>query len=166
MKNPVPKGSLIESFLPADHFDVHTYKVEADYLNADDIQVAFWTNSPLWVQRLMNLRNALVKLVGLKGEKSDKQKYEDCIRSGGAYGIASVPAKSKNENVLRLDDSHLSALISVHVQSLEGKTKLVSATTLVHFHNKLGRVYFFFIKSFHHLVVKAMLKRSVELCKR
>lgn len=166
MKNQVPKGSLIESFLPANHSDVHTYEVEADYLSADDIQVAFWTNSPKWVQRLMNLRNALVKLVGLKGEKSNKQAYEDCIRSGGTYDMVSVPAKSENENVLRLDDSHLSALISVHIQDLESGQKQVSATTLVFFHNRLGRVYFFFIKPFHHLVVKSALKRSVELSKR
>lgn len=163
MKNSIPEGSLIEKFLPADHSDVHACVVEAEHLSADDIQVAFWTNSPKWVQRLMNLRNSLVKLVGLKGEKENKEAYEDCIRSASPYGMVSIPAKSENETVLRLDDSHLSALISVHIQHLERNMKLVSATTLVHFHNRLGRVYFFFIKPFHHLVVKGMLKRSVEL---
>lgn len=163
MKNSIPKGSLIEGFLPADHSDIHTYMVEAKHLSADDIQVAFWTNSPKWVQRLMDLRNSLVKLVGLKGGKENKEAYEECIRSGNTYGMVSIPAKSENETVLRLDDAHLSALISVHIQHLEGHKKLVSATTLVHFRNRLGRIYFFLIKPFHHLVVKGMLKRSVEL---
>lgn len=163
MNNEIPKGSLIEKFLPADHFDVHTYKVKIEKLNADDIQVAFWTNSPKWVQALMNFRNSLVKLVGLKGGAKDIKAFENCIRTGGTYDMVSIPAKSENETVLRLDDSHLSALISIHIKKLDDTEKLVSATTLVHYHNKLGKFYFFVIKPFHHLVVRGMLGKAVRI---
>lgn len=109
MKNNIPKGSLIEGFLPADHCDVHTYKVEAESLKADDIQVAFWNNSPKWVRNLMRLRNSIVKFMGLKGEQRDADALERCIRNGGTYSLFTVAAKLANENILRLDDSHLSA---------------------------------------------------------
>lgn len=162
MNNDIPKGSLVLQFLPANHYDVHTCTVEADKLSADDIQVAFWTKSPKWVSSLMKLRNSIVRYVGLKGVNKDSSAFANCIRTGGRYNMVSIPAKSDNETVLQLDDSHLTAYISVHIQALPAKEKLVSTITVVQYHNFLGRFYFFLIKPFHHLVVKGMLAKAVQ----
>ncbi|MDR1652533.1 MAG: DUF2867 domain-containing protein [Prevotellaceae bacterium] len=35
----------------------------------------------------------------------------------------------------------------------------ISIITVVHFHNALGKVYFFVIRPFHKIIVKAMIKR-------
>ena len=162
-KTTIPSGSLTESYLPTDYSDVYACVTDTPKeIIPDDIMVNFWTDFPRWISTLFKLRDFLVKFVGLKGsENDDVTKLEKCIRTGEAYGFVSVPAKSSNETVLLLSDKHLNAYISVHVESKEER-KTILAITLVNFKNKLGRIYFFFIRPFHGVIVKTLLKRSVE----
>jgi hypothetical protein len=158
----VPPGSLTERFLPADYADVYACRVDSGReLAADDILVGIWTDFPDWVAALFRLRNFLVRFVGLKGEKDDPGALERIIREGGANDLASIPAKNANETVMLLTDKHLDAYLSVHVES-RGSLRTVSVVTLVHYKNRLGRVYFFVIRPFHGIVVKSMLKRAVK----
>ena len=161
-KSAIPQGSLIENYLPADYSDVYACTVYSEKeITSDDIMVGFWTDSPAWINALFKLRDFLVKFVGLKGSGgSNLDEFEKCIRSGGTYRFISVPAKNSNETVLLLSDKHLDAYMSVHIENRE-KDKTISAITLVHFKNRLGRVYFFMIRPFHSLVVKSMLKRAL-----
>ena len=162
-KSTMPSGSLTENYLPTDYSDVYACVTETPKeIIPDDIMVNFWTDFPHWINSLFKLRDFLVKFVGLKGSESNNVKeFEKCIRTGETYNFVSVPAKSGNETVLLLSDKHLNAYISVHVESKEGH-KTISAITLVNFKNKLGRIYFFFIRPFHGLIVKSLLKRSVN----
>ena len=162
-KSTIPSGALIGNYLPADYWDVYIGEVDSEKeMIPDDIMIGFWTDFPHWVNVLFKLRNFLVKFVGLKGSENDKLKeLEKCIRTGETFGFVSVPAKNSNETVLLLTDKHLDAYLSVHVESKE-KHKTVSLITLVHFKNKLGRVYFFIIRPFHCLIVKSLLKRLVN----
>jgi hypothetical protein len=162
-KSTIPSGSLTVNYLPVDYSDVYAYVTDTPKeIIPDDIMVNFWTDFPRWINTLFKLRDFLVKFFGLKGAESDNVKeLEKCIRTGEAYDFVSVPAKSGNETVLLLSDKHLNAYVSVHIEIKEER-KTISAITLVNFKNKLGRVYFFFIRPFHGLIVKSMLKRSVE----
>jgi len=164
-KSAIPKSSLIENYLPADYSDVYACEVYSEKeITSDNVMVGFWTDSPAWINALFKLRDFLVKFVGLKSSGGNSlEEFEKCIRSGGTYRFISVPAKNSNETVLLLSDKHLDAYMSVHVESRE-KNKTISAITLVHFKNRLGRVYFFMIRPFHSLVVKSMLKRSLKNC--
>ena len=163
IKTQIPDRSLTNNYLPADYTDSFTCTIDATKeILPDDIMVGFWTNSPGWVTALFKLRNFLVKFVGLKGDnENDLEKLESCIRSGGSHGIASVPAKNDNETVLLLTDKHLEAYMSVFIEKKENLQE-ISTITLVHFKNKLGPIYFFFIKPFHNIVVRSMLKRSIK----
>ena len=162
-KTTIPSGSIIEKFVPADYLDA--YGCEEDTpkeIIPDDLMVNFWTDFPDWVNALFKIRNFLVKFVGLKGSEGNNLKeFENCIRTGGTYEFVSVPAKNDHETVLLLSDKHLDAYLSVHVDNKENH-KTISAITLVNFKNKLGRVYFFFIRPFHGLIVKSSLKRLVH----
>ncbi len=160
-KCDMPQDSLARAFLPADYSDVYKCRaVLPQGAGPDDIMVGFWTDFPGWVAALFRLRNFLVRLVGLKGPDQGKiQELERCIRTGGSYGLASVAAKNGEQTLLRLSDRHLDALMGVHIAG-QGDVKEVYAVTLVHYHNRLGRVYFFFVRPFHGLVVKAMLRRA------
>jgi hypothetical protein len=162
-KSKIPSGSLTENFLPADYSDVYACVTNnLKEIIPDDIMVNFWTNFPRWINALFKLRDFLVKFVGLKGSESDNvNELEKCIRTGETYEFVSVPAKNGNETVLLLSDKHLNAYVSAHVESKEGH-KTISAITLVNFKNKLGRIYFFFIRPFHGLIVKSLLKRSIN----
>jgi len=161
-KSTIPQGSLIEKYLPVDHLDVYTCKVDFEKeMIPDDIMVNFWTDLPNWINGLFKLRNFLVKFAGLKSSEGDSVKeFEHCIRTGGTYNFASVPVKGANETVLLLSDKHLNAYISIFIGSKE-RHKMISTITLVQFKNRLGRIYFFVIRPFHGVIVKSMLKRAV-----
>ena len=162
-KTTIPSGSLTENYLPADYSDVFACVTDTEKeMIPDDIMVNFWTDFPQWIHAFFKLRNFLVKFVGLKGAANDSVKeLEKCIRTGEAYGLASVPAKNGNETVLLLSDSHLDAYMSVHVKKGQ-EHKTISVITLVHYKNLFGRIYFFFIRPFHGLIVKSLLKRTLH----
>ena len=161
-KTEIPAGSLVNRYFPADYKDAFVCEISNDsQLTPDDIMVRFWTDFPVWVNFLFRIRNFLVKFVGLEGSMSSLQELEDCIRVGGPSKFASVPAKSDNETILLLDDKHLDAYSSVYIEETSNN-KQVYSITLVHFKNRLGRIYFFFIRPFHEIVVKSTLKRSLK----
>lgn len=163
MKNNIPEKSIAFTLLPVGYSDVFTYKTESKKLiSTDDIMVNFWLNQPGWVRTLTNIRNFLVRFVGLKGSESapTKEALEKLIREGGTNELASIYKKSGCETILLLQDKHLDAYISVYVEKNDGY-QMVYAMTLVKFHRKLGHVYFFFIKPFHKLIVKRLIKGAV-----
>ena len=159
-KTEIPETSLVRNYYPADYKDAFVYEVgNISVLSPDNLLFSFWTDFPAWVNLLFKIRNFLVKFVGLEGSMNSLQELEACIKNGNKCSIASVPAKNEAETVLLLDDKHLSAYLSVYIESCQN-VKSVYAITLVHFKNRLGRVYFFFIRPFHGLIVKGMLKRA------
>ncbi len=163
-KSTLPAGSLAAAYLPADYTDVFACEVDSpSEITPDDVMVGLWADLPGWVNALFRLRNFLVRFVGLKGSENDDQAgFERCIRTGGRHGGTSLVAKNGNETVLLLADTHLDAYLSVVIEQPGGERRTVSAITLVRFKNRLGRVYFFFVRPFHGPIVKSMLRRSVE----
>ena len=114
---------------------------------------------------LFKLRDWIVKPFGLKSDENDKnfkQKFEASIRNSGQFNLMSVPAKSANETVMRLTDKHLTAELSVRNEKSNDNMLKISIITLVHYHNMLGKIYFFAIRPFHKIIVKTMIKRSIK----
>lgn len=163
-KTTIPEDSLTQKFLPADYTDAFACEVTGDEnLSAEDVMVGFWMVMPGWVNAMFKLRNALVRPFGLKtdNEQGRISDLENIIRNGGSIGVASMVAKSENETVLLLSDKHLNAYMSVHL-SHKSEKRIVTAITVVHFHNSLGKVYFFFVRPFHSIIVKSMLKSTLK----
>ena len=162
-KTRIPGQSLTGRFLPADYTDSFSCEVESrGDINADDIMISLWTDMPGAVKALFKVHNFLVKIVGLKGGNDhNTEELEKCIRMGGEYGLVSVPAKDTGETVMKLSDKHLDAYMSVMVGDYGGK-RILWFSTLVHYHNKLGWVYFFLIRPFHGIVVRKMVKRGLQ----
>lgn len=154
----------MRQFLPADYSDAFACEVAgAENFSADDILTEFFTVIPGWVNALVKLRNLLVRPFGLKTDnRNDKiDDFSNMIRNGGTLGFTSVAAKSESETVLLLSDKHLDAYISVYV-SRKADIRTVIASTIVHHHNTFGRIYFFFIRPFHKIVVKRMLESTLK----
>ena len=159
----IPPDSLINKYLPANYSDSFECEIISDKeITADDIQISLWTDMPDWVNQLFKLRNLLVKPFGLKGGEDKIQDFKESIRSGGSCGFAAVPDKSPQETIVRLDDKHLCAYLSVHIENLEENRKKVRIITVVHFHYWLGYVYFYTICPFHYLVVMNILKYTLK----
>ncbi|MFV0537523.1 MAG: DUF3788 family protein [Dysgonomonas sp.] len=123
-KVEIPKDSLVNTFLPANYSDAFSCNFNtAKDITADDIQVAFWTKWPKWIERLFKIRNFIVKVVGLKGDSSNSEIIEDCIRNNKEYKEFSVICKSQNETLIKLSDKHLDAYMSVYLSVWDGYFK-------------------------------------------
>lgn len=162
-KSNIPDDSLVSKYLPANYSDSFECEIPAAAnLTPDDIQIAFWTKMPQWVEALFKLRNAIVKPFGLKSGDGDVEEFRKCIRTGGSCKFASVPDKSPLETVVCLDDKHLKAFLSIHIEKADIDRKIVRSITVVHFHNWLGYFYFYTIAPFHYVIVRNMLKYTLK----
>ena len=101
---------------------------------------------PLWVRKLLSLRNFLVKPFGLfiPPEKEQQKRQLPFLL------IQQYP----QEMIMGERDKHLDFWVSVRKNP-----DSIVLTTLVHFHNALGRLYFLLVKPFHKLIVCHLLKR-------
>jgi len=161
-RGDIPQNSLIQKYLPANYTDTYTCTViNNKNITPDDLQVAFWETKPAFVDKLFRLRNAIVKLVGLKTGEPDAPTIEECTKEGLSTDLFAVPDKNENETVAYLSDKHLDAYLSIHFRKNEDGTTTISLTTIVHFHQALGYIYFYTILPFHHLVVKKMMSFSL-----
>ncbi|MDR2131682.1 MAG: DUF2867 domain-containing protein [Odoribacteraceae bacterium] len=164
-KSTLPVHSLARNYLPADYVDVFATEVHDDErLTPADLLIAVWTDFPKWVQRLFQLRDCIVKPFGLKtsaDEKDFRHQFEEIVRNGGRFQLMNVLAKSANEIIVQLADTHLTAEMSVHTETSNANQLKINFITIVHFHNVWGKVYFFFVRPFHKMIVKTALKRSI-----
>lgn len=114
---------------------------------------------PKWVAALMRLRNAFVKIFGLKTELARKisAKYE----AGEVIGFFKVFSVNNNEIILGADDKHLDFRVSIY-NSKEVKHN-IKVTTLVQYNNNFGKIYMAIIKPFHVLIVKQMVKKAYKI---
>ncbi len=164
-KVKISDQDLVYQYFPVNYTEVLecTFTSEKE-ITADDIQVAFWTHSPKWISRLFTLRDWLVKPFGIQSGSNDKNinAFAECIRTGGSYRFVTIPCKSENETILCANDTHLVMYFSVKIDPESTNVKRLTITTLVKFHNLLGRLYFYTILPFHYIIVKSMIKHTIK----
>ncbi|WP_084297724.1 DUF2867 domain-containing protein [Sporolactobacillus laevolacticus] len=68
---------------------------------------------------------------------------------------------TSHEILLGEDDRHLDFRVSILMDEVH-ELKYVTISTVVFFHNRLGRLYFFVIERFHKAIVSAMLKNMIR----
>jgi hypothetical protein len=165
-KSILPVHSLAHHYLPADYADVFGTDVPGnERLTPDNLLITFWTDFPEWVQMLFKLRDRLVRPFGLKAGAKDedfRHRLEEAVRSSGRFHLMTVLAKSANETLVQLADRHLTAIMSFHQEKSAGNRLIIHIATIVHYHNVGGKVYFFFVRPFHKLIFRTMMKRSIR----
>lgn len=127
----------------------------------------FFDSGPAWIDRLFEFRNKIVKVFGLKVSDSD-DRNRDLIKTmkfepGDRVGLFSVFEKNEHEVVLGEDDKHLNfrvSLMAVDRVEMKGEKSLY-VTTVVHFNNWWGRLYFLPVRPFHKLIVPAMVRNMM-----
>ena len=117
----------------------------------------------IWQDRAaMTVRDAIVAGFGLKTAKHlatlDTQSGADRL------GIFKIYSTSPTEVVLGEDDKHLDFRLSVLCsgQPSPGAKRHLIMSTVVHCHNRLGRLYIFLIAPFHRLVVQSSLRSAAR----
>ncbi len=163
-KVKIDNADLIANYLPQNYVDSFECVFNTDSeISADDIMIAFWTKNPKWIDRLFELRDWIVKPFGIQsGSDRNVSLFENAIKNKGSYRFIETIAKSDNETVISANDKHLKMYFSVKTTKIINGQQKLSVSTLVHFHNLLGRAYFIVIYPFHHFIVPSMMKYSMK----
>lgn len=99
----------------------------------------------------MSLRNAIVKIFGLKGEK----RFSDLVK-----------IESENIATISKDDKHLYLNVLLQTKNIGDNSCYVSISTRVKLHNRIGRLYFAVIKPFHRQLCKIVFKRTIKILEK
>ena len=105
----------------------------------------------------MALRNRITGLFGLKAGVRPPSST-----GHGNIGIFPVLAESPEEMLMGLDDRHLDFRVAVTVRPAAAGAQQVTVTTVVHTHNRLGRIYLAAIMPFHRLIARSLLNRAAR----
>lgn len=139
----IPAQSVITDGFGEVHFH-DTFQIQKrTQQHADEIRMMVMEPSSL-TKALLRLRNSIVGIFGLKTGKPDFP----------------VISKSDDEVVFGVSDKHLDFRGSF-LKDPEAGT--VSLTTVVHFNNVWGRIYFLPVKPFHKMLMKTTLRRYLHM---
>ncbi len=157
----MPAGSRIAQALPNNDFaDCYQFDDLWPDKNALETYILLMARTPGWMNALMAMRNRIVRLVGLKhlGNLSTTvgSKQADDYQVGDRVGIFSLKHLHSDEVILFDDDKHLLVQLSVVKHKVNGKP-MVSLSTVVHIHNRLGRFYMAIVGPAHSFIVPRML---------
>lgn len=150
-----PNTELIrQSLEKVDFNDVFSTTNQQDDLNV--IAHKIFDTQPKWVAFLFRVRNFLVKIIGLK--TTQPEDYHTQYEVGGYIGFFKLFAITPNELIMGLDDSHLNFRVSIY--NSQDPTFNIKVTTLVQYVNRTGKIYLFFVKPFHRIIVRKMVKQA------
>ncbi len=151
----LPKHSLLnENSQTYDYIDSISIDINTEDVGSKELLHAFVTTTPKWIMLLMQLRNKIVSLFGLKHTVSAlKENYI----VGDKLGFFEIYAIKEKEVVLGEDDKHLDFKVSL---LMEDTTFRLS--TVIVYHNTFGKLYFFVIKFFHKRIIVSMAKQIAK----
>jgi hypothetical protein len=172
-----PTNTWLNNVTPLDYADTFMAEWVSDQVpSSDEMIIALFCQPPSWLIFLFRVRNLLVKMLRITAETKfsngcvdqtkNAENLAEAIREGRSYGMFSVPFKSQAETVLLGVDRHLDFYLSIQVQSNGDRQQRLSATTMVRYKNKTGRLYFFFVRPFHRLIVPVMMKKAIKKLER
>lgn len=107
---------------------------------------------PGWARRLLAVRNALARMVGLKTGP------DGSVGRDRRIGMFPILSESPDRIVLGLDDWHLDFRIVTDVSEDGAGGSRIRMTTLVRRKNVFGRAYIGVVGPFHRLIVPSTLR--------
>jgi hypothetical protein len=143
-----PENSLISTgFGRTDYCDSYRI-VKPTNDTPEQIAVQLFT-LPAWVGGLLNIRNWAVRPFGLKTDKNIKR----------TDTLFPVIAQNENEILMEIMDKHLNFRVSVLI---DREKSYICITTIVHYNNCFGKIYFLFVKPFHKVIVRSIIKKQLK----
>jgi len=157
-KTELPNSSVSKQFIGTVHY-VDAFKTELSDIeqSIEQIYLAIFNHTPKWVNALMNLRNKIVGIFGLDTGNGETPTEVKSIAVGDKQGMFKIFEIQPNEVIVGADDTHLDFRASVLKEN-----NVLFLSTLVHYNSRFGRFYFFIVKPFHKIIVKAMLKNAIK----
>ncbi|MGN7757188.1 DUF2867 domain-containing protein [Chryseobacterium sp. 22532] len=168
IKTAIPEGSVLskeENFF--DYAD--SFKGELNTkrnISTNEIGRAFFTSTPQWGKNMFAFRNSIVKMFGLKTgtDKSKSLSPDDFkLEVGDQIGIFKIFDKTDHEIIIGENDKHLDFRVSILYDNVQHSTEnsVLTISTTVKYHNRMGMLYFIPVRPFHQLIVPVMLKKMI-----
>ncbi|WP_347070131.1 DUF2867 domain-containing protein [Flavobacterium sp. WV_118_3] len=123
-----------------------------------EITQLIFGRSPKWIRALFAVRNFIVRFIGLKNNKPAD--YKVGFEIGHYIGFFRIFSITENEMLLGADDTHLN--FRAVITNSQTPLYNIKVTTLVSYNNRKGRIYMQFIKPFHRMVVKNMVRQAYK----
>lgn len=143
----------------ADYWDAYQVELARNPPSALHAYLEFAARTPKWIDGLMRLRNAAVRLLSLKdvGQLANvpPSSAAASLGVGDRVGIFTIRSVCEHEVVLEIIDSHLDVVLSVY-RHQEAPARL-TVSTLVFYHNRIGRLYMVPVAPMHRIVVRSIL---------
>ncbi len=161
----LPAASLIAHvFRRVDYADA--YRCQLPRGQHDDIDTLtrdlFVATPPVWLRTLLRARDQLVRPFGIKTlGATNSHTLRARLEPGSSLGFFKVFQCSSDEIILGEDDRHLDYRVSV-LRTGEHETQWLTVSTVVRFHNWLGRLYFLPVRPIHHRLVPWMLGNAAR----
>lgn len=172
----VPKPSLVAAHLPGASFhDAWSMPVGGPSRDALGFFLLAAASTPAWVNMAMTIRNKVVLAFGLKDLGTlpplDPTLPSAAYQPGDQVGIFKLLQNTPDEALLGDSDKHLDVVVSLHVgpssnadTAVPGSaTCVLTVSTVVHVHNRLGRLYMLPVTPAHRVIVPTMLRRLASL---
>ena len=161
--NAIPKGSLIENqYDKPDYCDY--YKVELpneQIVKPSELMKMYIKSWPIWFKFLILIRDVCALVVGLKISLNKNLKKEFLNFNGNIgekISLFKVLKSSEKELLTGADDKHLDFRHSFIIETLNKKTTMIIATSLV-YNNRLGIAYFKFVRPIHKKLISNSLRK-------
>jgi hypothetical protein len=146
-ENIPAKSTIANGFGTIDYHDTYSIAKVSDK-SAEEISKKLM-QLPDWVNMLFFIRNRIVGLFGLKTDKNTSK----------SDTFFKLIENRDEEIVMGEDDKHLNFKASIFNNKA---SSIISLTTVVHYNNVWGKVYFFPVKPFHKIIMKVLLKRYLK----
>lgn len=140
------QGKLIYHYMGADHVDSVSATVTNGTMTVDELFERMFIQLPSFVLKLLAIRDALVKPLGLKT---------------GATFRDRIIKRDEEEIIIGAEDKHLSFWVSVYCTKHYRGQQTTAVTTVVKYHNFMGKCYFAAIKPFHKIIVERLFRKAL-----
>lgn len=141
-----------------DFSDKHSIYCNVGELSALAVYVEMTKATPRWIDHLMQLRNNVVSVFGIKnlGTLSAVQSVEaKNLIVGERVGIFTLVSNEQDKIILSDKDKHLDVIITLEI---DRSSHQITLTTAVFLHNLLGRLYLLPVIPAHKVIVPTLLK--------
>jgi hypothetical protein len=163
---PLFPDSLIYKAIRVDYEDVFAIDIPSEtVIKPEELVPLFFDVFPKWFMVLMHLREAIAKLIGLKtahGIDIEEQLANFKGEKGESIALFHVFDRTEEEILTGETDKHLDFRLSFFSKPKAKNVYQVSLATTVQYNGGLGKLYFFFVKPFHRLIVPVILKRIAK----
>jgi hypothetical protein len=159
---PMPSNSVLAPlYAGADLLDAFAIRLPAGA--SEDLEVlarAGFERQAWWIRALTRVRDVVMATVGVK---SSRAVGLAAAARGPVIGFFPVLSKSATELVVGEDDRHLDFRVTLQLRADAAHGRELVAGTVVHCHNRLGRLYLATILPFHRVIVRASLEQAVAI---